>query len=98
MLPGKAYKPEDILQILRWRIWFLLVPFAVVSAVVAAVVHELPDRYRSETVILVVPCLQVADPDAVPGVSQAVASSNTTAETASRFGRDVRERFNPRRA
>jgi len=27
-----------------------------------------------------------------------VASSNITADTASRFGRDVRERFNPRRA
>jgi len=49
-------------------------------------------------VTLVVPCLQVADPDTVPGVSQAVASRNIAAETASRFGRDVRERFNPRRA
>src|SRR6476469_2877315 len=55
MLPGRAYKPEDILQILRRRIWFLLVQFAVVAAVVAVAVHELPDTYRSETVILVVP-------------------------------------------
>src|SRR3954469_4368409 len=55
MLPGKAYKPEDVLQILRRRIWFLLVPFAVVSAAVAAWSYKLPDRYRSETVILVVP-------------------------------------------
>lgn len=55
MLPGKAYKPEDILLILRRRIWLLLVPFAVVSAAVAAWAYKLPDRYRSETVILVVP-------------------------------------------
>jgi polysaccharide chain length determinant protein (PEP-CTERM system associated) len=55
MLPGKAYKPEDVLQILRRRIWFLLVPFAIVSGAVAAWSYKLPDRYRSETVILVVP-------------------------------------------
>lgn len=55
MLPGKAYKPEDVLQILRHRIWFLLVPFALVSAAVSAWVYKLPDQYRSETVILVVP-------------------------------------------
>lgn len=55
MLPGKAYKPEDILQILRRRIWLLLVPVAVIGAAAAVVVHKLPDTYRSETVILVVP-------------------------------------------
>jgi polysaccharide chain length determinant protein (PEP-CTERM system associated) len=55
MLPGKAYKPEDVLQILFRRIWLLLVPLAVVGAVAAVVVHSLPDKYRSETVILVVP-------------------------------------------
>lgn len=55
MLPGKTYTPEDILQILVRRIWLLLVPLAVVSAIVAAVVHKLPDRYRSETLVMVVP-------------------------------------------
>jgi len=55
MLPGKAYKPEDVVQIIRRGLWLLLVPFAVVSAAVAVWVHELPDQYRAETVILVVP-------------------------------------------
>src|SRR6478609_7422371 len=55
MLPGKAYTPEDVLQIVVKRIWLLLVPLAVVSAIVAMVVHELPDKYRSETVVMVVP-------------------------------------------
>ena len=55
MLPGSTYRPEDILQILRKRIWLLLVPFAVVSAGVAAWAYKLPDSFRSETVILVVP-------------------------------------------
>jgi polysaccharide chain length determinant protein (PEP-CTERM system associated) len=55
MLPGKAYTPEDVLQILRRRIWLLLVPFALIAAGVASWVYSLPDQYRSETVILVVP-------------------------------------------
>ena len=55
MLPGKKYKPEDVLQVLRRRRWFLLVPFAVVSAAAALGARMLPDRYRSETLILVVP-------------------------------------------
>jgi uncharacterized protein involved in exopolysaccharide biosynthesis len=55
MLPGKKYTPEDILQILRRRIWVTLVPLAVVSAATALAVRQLPNRFRSETVILVVP-------------------------------------------
>jgi polysaccharide chain length determinant protein (PEP-CTERM system associated) len=55
MLPGKKYKPEDILKVLRRRIWLLLVPFAIVSAVTAVVARALPDRYRSETLLLVEP-------------------------------------------
>jgi protein tyrosine kinase modulator len=55
MLPGKIYKPEDVLQILKQRIWVLLLPFAMIAAATAVWVHRLPDQYRSETVILVVP-------------------------------------------
>ncbi len=55
MLPGKTYKPEDILQLIRRRIWWVLVPFAVVSAATAVVAKILPDRYRSQTLMLVVP-------------------------------------------
>src|SRR3990170_2600568 len=55
MLPGKRYKLEDVLQILRKRLWIVLVPFAVVSAATALVVRQWPDSYRSSTLILVVP-------------------------------------------
>ena len=55
MLPGKVYRPEDILLILRRRIWFLLVPFAIVAAATAVISRKLPDLYRSDTLILVVP-------------------------------------------
>ena len=55
MLPGKAYTVDDILGILRRRIWWLLVPFAVVAAGVAGFVRQLPDMYRSETLVQIVP-------------------------------------------
>src|SRR5258705_4922174 len=55
MLPGKVYKPEDFLQILRRRMWLLLVPFSIVSAATATYSRYLPDIFRSDTLILVVP-------------------------------------------
>lgn len=55
MLPGKKYRPEDFLQILRQRFWILLVPFAVISAGTAVVARFLPDTYRSSATMQVVP-------------------------------------------
>jgi len=55
MLPGKKYTPEDILLILRRRYWVLLVPFAMVAAGTVLWARTLPDWYRSETLIMVVP-------------------------------------------
>ena len=55
MLPGKVYTPEDVLRLARKRVWFLLLPVSIVSAATAIWASTLPDRYRSETSILVVP-------------------------------------------
>lgn len=55
MLPGKSYTPEDVLRILRKRLWVLLLPLAVITAVAALTVRRMPNYYRAETVILVVP-------------------------------------------
>src|SRR5262245_44847464 len=55
MLPGKKYRPEDFLQILRKRFWVLLVPFAVISAVTAIFARYLPDTYQSRATVQVVP-------------------------------------------
>ncbi len=55
MLSGKKYELADIAGILRRRAWFILVPLAVVSAATAVAARWLPDRYLSETLILVVP-------------------------------------------
>jgi polysaccharide chain length determinant protein (PEP-CTERM system associated) len=55
VLPGKKYTPEDVLAI-GWRYkWAILVPFLVVALGTIAVARFLPDMYRSETLILVVP-------------------------------------------
>jgi protein tyrosine kinase modulator len=75
MLPGKKYRPEDVLRILKRRVWLVLVPFAMVSAGTAVVARKLPDRYRSDAVILV-------KPQQVP---QDLVRSTVTAPLASRL-------------
>jgi polysaccharide chain length determinant protein (PEP-CTERM system associated) len=55
VIPGKKYAPEDFLRVLLRRKWLLIVPFVIVAATTALVTHLLPDRYRSEAVILVIP-------------------------------------------
>jgi polysaccharide chain length determinant protein (PEP-CTERM system associated) len=55
MLPNKHYTPDDVLAILRRRFWLVIVPCALVAALTALLARRLPDRYRSEAVVLVVP-------------------------------------------
>jgi uncharacterized protein involved in exopolysaccharide biosynthesis len=65
MVPGKKYTVEDYLKIGWRRKWVLLVPFVVVALGTIVVARFLPDRYRSETTILVVS--QRVPEDYVPG-------------------------------
>ena len=55
MLPGKKYTPEDVVRLAWRRKWLILLPFVVVSIGTALVAHNLPDRYRSDALILVKP-------------------------------------------
>lgn len=55
MLPGKTYTPEEILRLARKRVWWVLVPLAVVSAAATVVARQLPDVYRSDALVLVMP-------------------------------------------
>src|SRR5262245_56327033 len=55
MLPGQTLTPEELLLIVRRRIWWIVMPLAFVSAITALIASQLPNRYRSETLILVVP-------------------------------------------
>lgn len=54
-LPPATLSFEDVLRILRSRFRLLLGTLLLVSAATAAVAFVLPDRYRSETLILVIP-------------------------------------------
>jgi polysaccharide chain length determinant protein (PEP-CTERM system associated) len=55
VLPGKKFTPEDILAILRKRKWLIVAPFVVGVAVSLFVAKRIPQQYRSETLIMVVP-------------------------------------------
>jgi polysaccharide chain length determinant protein (PEP-CTERM system associated) len=55
MLPGKKYTVADFARILRRRLWLVLVPVAVSAAAVSMWARDLPDLYRSQSTILVVP-------------------------------------------
>lgn len=55
MLPGKTFTAADAAKIIRRRIWTLLLPLALISAATAVTARLLPDKYKSETLILVVP-------------------------------------------
>jgi polysaccharide chain length determinant protein (PEP-CTERM system associated) len=55
VIPGKKYTPVDIAAILWRRKWILLIPTLVIGLATYLVVRTMPNRYKSETLILVVP-------------------------------------------
>ena len=55
MIPGKRYTPDVLLGAIWRRKWLVLVPFVLTAVTTVAVTRRLPNRYRSETLVLVVP-------------------------------------------
>src|SRR5262245_45077224 len=55
MIPGKQYTAGVLLGIAWRHKWVFLLSALSACAAAAAVVHALPDRYRADTLILVVP-------------------------------------------
>ena len=55
MIPGKLYTPELIFQIAWRRKWWILLPAIAIAAGVAGWTRRLPDTYKSDTLIMVVP-------------------------------------------
>jgi polysaccharide chain length determinant protein (PEP-CTERM system associated) len=55
VIPGKQYSLETLLQVARRRKWLILIPAVLIATIAAAVIYLLPNTYRSETLILVVP-------------------------------------------
>jgi uncharacterized protein involved in exopolysaccharide biosynthesis len=55
MLPGKTYTPDDIRTILWRGRWWILLPFAAGLAFAPVIASYVPELYRSETVLMVIP-------------------------------------------
>jgi polysaccharide chain length determinant protein (PEP-CTERM system associated) len=55
VLPGKSYTVEDILRIAWHRKWLIVIPAVVIATAAVMYTRTLPDQYRSETTILIVP-------------------------------------------
>ena len=55
MLPGKRYTPEDILRVLWWHKWLVILPFVMSTSAAIVVARRMPSIYRSEALIEVVP-------------------------------------------
>ena len=55
MIPGKTYTPDDIWRAVLRRRWLIVLPFVLILAGSGYYAYSLPNRYRSETLILVVP-------------------------------------------
>ena len=55
MIPGKQYSFDTLLHVARRRKWLIVVPALLIAIVASAIVYYLPNVYRSETLILVVP-------------------------------------------
>jgi polysaccharide chain length determinant protein (PEP-CTERM system associated) len=55
VIPGKQYSFDTLLQVARRRKWLIILPTLIIGAIGATIVTYLPNVYRSETLILVVP-------------------------------------------
>ncbi len=55
MIPGKKYAPEDVALIAWRRKWWAILPAVAIAAGVYFWAKTLPNQYRSDTLILVVP-------------------------------------------
>ncbi|MBA3884165.1 MAG: hypothetical protein H0X67_00350 [Acidobacteria bacterium] len=55
MIPGKQYKPEDYLEMAWRRRWILVIPLVLFAATTFVYSQTLPNRYRSEATIVVIP-------------------------------------------
>lgn len=55
MLPGHTYSFDDVVRIATKRKWLIVVPFVAATLAVVLYTRTLPDQYRSQTTILVVP-------------------------------------------
>ena len=85
MLPGKKYTPDDILRIALRRKWLIVLPFAVGIIGSQFVARHLPQLYRSETLIQVIP----------QQIPESIVKSTVTAKLEERLAGDQRTDHEP---
>jgi polysaccharide chain length determinant protein (PEP-CTERM system associated) len=55
MTPGKTYAPDELARLAWARKWLIVLPFLLCTGATIVALQFIPNRYRSETLILVVP-------------------------------------------
>ena len=55
MLPGRVYTVDDIMVMVRRRFWIIVLPVIFFGAATIAVLDRIPNKYRADTLILVIP-------------------------------------------
>jgi len=55
VVPGRKYTPEDILRLAWYHKWIMLAGLVIFAAAAAVIAKKMPDQFRSETLILVIP-------------------------------------------
>jgi uncharacterized protein involved in exopolysaccharide biosynthesis len=94
MLPGKKYTPEEIARILLRRKWLVLPLFVLGIAVSIYAASLVPERFKSETLIMVVPQRVPSDlvrPNDVTRIEDRLPSISEQIQTRSRLERIISE-------
>jgi polysaccharide chain length determinant protein (PEP-CTERM system associated) len=55
MLPGRQYSPEELLRLLWYRKWIVLVAVVICTGTALVTASRITNMYRSETLIMVIP-------------------------------------------
>jgi polysaccharide chain length determinant protein (PEP-CTERM system associated) len=55
VIPGRKYTPEDILRLAWYHKWLIVAGVLIFASAAAVVARRMPNQYRSETLILVIP-------------------------------------------
>jgi polysaccharide chain length determinant protein (PEP-CTERM system associated) len=102
VLPGRKYTPDEIFRLVRQWKWLILIPWMLISAGTVAFVRTLPDRYRSESIIQVVPqrvpenlvksTVTAKIEERLPAISQQILSRTRLERIIQDFGLYAKER------
>jgi polysaccharide chain length determinant protein (PEP-CTERM system associated) len=104
VIPNKQYSFDTLLEVARRRKWLIILPAVLIACAAAVVIHNLPNLYRSESLILVVPqrvpesyvksTVTARIEDRLQAISQQILSRTRLEQIVSDFNLYPRERAN----